>query len=91
MPWKKISTKKLAKSLGVDPIEVAEKQKLIRLIRSIREEKGYSQMHLAQKVGVTQSRIAQIESGIGTYNISFDLLFRLLTLLGYGFKITIMK
>ena len=88
MPWKETNPEKLAKSLGINESEVREKQRLIALIGDIRKKKGLSQVKLAKKVGVSQGRIAQIESGIGTRNISFDVLFGILALLGYDFQIS---
>ena len=46
---------------------------------------------LADVVGVTQSRVARIEGGVGTKNMSFDLLFRVLLALGYEYKISMRK
>jgi transcriptional regulator with XRE-family HTH domain len=87
MPWETLSMEKLAASLGVDINEVREKHRLIDKIIEIRIQKKLSQAKLAKMAKVTQGRIAQIESGIGTSNITFDVLFRLLDILGYKFKI----
>lgn len=87
MAWKEISTEELAKSLGVNPKEVQEKQKLMQLIMKTRKSKGLSQAALAKKVGVSQSRIAQIESGVGTAKVTFDVLLSVLNVLGYDFTI----
>ncbi len=87
MAWKEMNVEKLAKSLGVNVSEVREKQKLIQLILKIRKEQKVSQAALAKKAGVTQSRIAQIESGIGTSKVTFDVLLNILIILGYDFKI----
>lgn len=38
-------------------------------------------------MGVTQSRIAQVESGVGTSKVTFDVLLGILGVLGYDFKI----
>jgi transcriptional regulator with XRE-family HTH domain len=46
-----------------------------------------SQVELAKKLHVSQSRIAQIESGVGTSKVTFDILLHILTILGFGFKI----
>ncbi len=88
MAWKELSMEELAASLGVNVFEVREKQKLIQLIIKARKKNNWSQVQLAKKVGVTQGRIAQVESGLGTQQITFDVLFRILNVLGYGFKIT---
>lgn len=91
MAWKEMTIEDTAKSLGVDVSEVQEKQRLIQLIIKARKGCGLSQAALAKKIGVTQSRIAQIESGIGTVNITFDVLFAILSVLGYEFKIIMKK
>lgn len=88
MAWKEMTTEELAKSLGVNASEVREKQKLIQMIVKIRKEQKISQAALAKKAGVTQGRIAQVESGVGTSKVTFDVLLNILTLLGYDFKIT---
>ena len=87
MAWKEMSVQEIADSLGVSTTEVSAKQELILLIIKLRKEKKFSQESLAKEVGVTQGRIAQIESGIGTSRISFDVLLHILSVLGYGFKI----
>ena len=91
MAWNTMSVEKLAKSLDVSVIEIREKQRLIRLIVEARKVRKLSQAVLAKKLGVTQGRIAQIESGIGTSNITFDVLFNILTILGYDLKIVARK
>ena len=37
-------------------------------------------------MGITQSRIAQIESGVGTAKVTFDILFGILDALGFYFE-----
>lgn len=91
MAWKETNFEEIARSLGVSPSEIREKQKLIQLIVETRKKKGLSQVSLAKKLGVSQSRIAQIESGIGTSKISFDILLNILGELGYEFKIVSKK
>jgi transcriptional regulator with XRE-family HTH domain len=91
MPWKEQSIEELADSLGVDIGEVREKQRLMELIVKTRKEKGLSQAKLAEKVGVTQGRIAQIESGVGTSRVTFDVLLDILGTLGYDYKIVTKK
>jgi DNA-binding XRE family transcriptional regulator len=86
MAWKETNFEKLAKALGVNPVEVREKQKLAELIAEARKEKGLSQAALGKKIGLSQSRIAQIESGLGTAKISFDVLLNVLRFLGYEVK-----
>lgn len=87
MAWKEMTTEELAKSLGINASEVREKQKLIQLIIKGRKEQKISQAALAKKIGVTQGRIAQIESGVGTSKTTFDVLLNILVTLGYDFKI----
>ena len=77
MTWKEINLEELAESLGVNATEVREKQKLVRQIISLRKKKGLSQAALAKMLSVSQSRIAQIESGVGTSKITFDVLFNI--------------
>jgi len=91
MAWKEMTTEELAKSLGVNPTEVREKQKLIQFIVDARKKEKISQAALAKKVGVTQGRIAQIESGVGTSKVTFDVLLNILSVLGYDFKIVSKK
>lgn len=91
MPWKEVSPEDLAKTLGINESEVREKQRLIGMIGDVRREKGLSQAALAKQAGVSQGRIAQIESGVGTRNVSFDILFGILSRLGYDFRISYRK
>ncbi len=81
----------LALSMGVDPQEAREKHRLIELIKKTRKEKNFSQADLARKIGVTQGRIAQIESRIGISKVTFEILFGLLRELGYELKILTKK
>ena len=87
MAWKKVKPEDLAEFLGVNAAEVREKQKLIKLIVDARKRAKLSQVALAKMVGVTQGRIAQIESGIGTGRVSFDVLLNILTVLGFDYHI----
>ncbi len=87
MAWKELSLNELADSLGVSLSEIREKQRLIDQIVKIRRMRHLSQAALAKELGLTQSRIAQIESGVGTSTISFDVLLGILVALGYEFKV----
>lgn len=87
MAWKELDVDLFAKKLGINSSEAREKQKLIQLIIKTRKELNISQSGLAEKIGVSQSRIAQIESGIGTTRISFDVLLHILSKIGYEYKI----
>ena len=91
MAFKEMSAKELSKTLGIDTNEVNEKQKLIARIIKMRKDKGITQTVLAKRLGITQGRVAQIESGIGTAKITFDVLFHILSELGFGFQIRILK
>ena len=71
--------------------EVREKQRLINMIVKVRKAKKMSQVMLAKKLGVSQARVAQIESGVGTAKISFDVIFSILTALGYDYRVTTRK
>ena len=87
MAWKEISVEELAKSLGANSTEVREKQKLISMIIKIRKAKKLSQAALAKRLEISQARVAQIESGIGTAQITFDILFNILVALGYDYRV----
>lgn len=87
MAWKEMNINELAKSLGVNASEVREKQKIIQLIAKTRKELKLSQAALAKKIGITQGRIAQIESGVGTSKVTFDILLSILVTMGFDFKI----
>ncbi len=91
MAWKETSIESLAKSLGVRLSEVREKQQLIELIVKARKAQKLSQAALAKRIGVSQSRIAQIESGVGTARVSFDILLNILVELGYEFRVVAKK
>ena len=91
MAWKEMNIDELAESLGINVSELREKQRLIRLIVKTRKELNISQASLAKKMNVSQARIAQIESGIGTNTITFDVLLNVLSFLGMDFKIVTKK
>lgn len=91
MPWKEKTVEELAISLGLDASVIREKQKLIDLIKKARKEKNLSQLQLAKKMGLTQSRIAQIESKIGTTKVTFEILLSTLNALDYSYKIVAKK
>jgi transcriptional regulator with XRE-family HTH domain len=91
MPWKEVTLRELAKSVGANVSEVREKQRLIELIVRTRKARELSQTALAKKIGVSQARIAQIESGIGTAKVSFDVLFNILVALGYDYRVVTTK
>jgi len=91
MPFKKVEIDKLASDLGVNYFEIKEKQRLIDRIKNLRKEQNLSQAQLAERIGVSQSRIAQIESGIGTSKISFDVIFHIIHELGFNCEVRLKK
>ena len=88
MPWKTLTAKEFAKRAGVDFDEMMQKHRLIKQIIRIRDQQGITQAQLAKKLGVSQPRIAKIESRVGTHKITFDALFRILAVLGYSCKVS---
>lgn len=91
MASKEMSSVEIAKSLGVDGDLIREKHHLIDLIKKARKERKFSQLQLAKKIGVTQGRIAQIESKVGTSNVTLEVLLAILTELKYTYKINVKK
>jgi|688.fasta_scaffold11828_1 transcriptional regulator with XRE-family HTH domain len=91
MPWKKLKVSALADDLGVDINEIDQKLKLREMIVKVRVAKSLSQDELASLVGVSRSRIAQIEAGIKLHKMSFDILLRVLNALGYRYTINAKK
>jgi transcriptional regulator with XRE-family HTH domain len=87
MAWKEMNMEELAKQLGANIKDIREKQRLIELIVKARKKKKISQAALAKILDVSQARIAQIESGVGTSKVTFDVLFTLLTALGYDYRV----
>ena len=91
MPFKKIDLEKIASELGVNYFEIKEKHRLVERIKKLRKEQSLSQAQLAQRVGVSQGRIAQIESGIGTAKISFDVILHIINELGFNYEVRLKK
>lgn len=91
MAFKTIDIKKIAEKLDVNITEIEQKQKLIDRIIKLRHEMGLSQSDLASILGVSQSRIAQIESGFSTGKISFDILLNTINALGFDYEFRIRK
>ena len=91
MAWKEVSIEELAKSLGANVTEIREKQRLVGLIVKTRKAKKLSQAVLAKKLGISQARIAQIESGVGNAKVTFDVLFNMLVALGYDYRVVTKK
>jgi DNA-binding XRE family transcriptional regulator len=89
--YKKVDLSKWADELGVDINEIDQKLRLRYMIINIRNKKNLSQAELADLVGVSRSRIAQIESGIKLHRTSFDIFLRILQGVGYRYRITTSK
>ena len=77
--------------MGRNIREVREKQRLVKLIVKTRKAKSLSQAVLAKKLKISQSRVAQIESGVGTAKVTFDVLFNMLVALGLDYKVVTRK
>jgi predicted transcriptional regulator len=91
MAWKEMTIDEMALSLGIDAREAREKHRLIELIIKARKEKNISQTNLGKKIGVTQGRIAQIESRVGVSKVTFEILFGLLRELGFELRVVAKK
>ena len=91
MPWENFELEKLALKMGIDSSEVKAKHELIKKIKSARQKHKMTQKELAERLNKTQSWIAKVESGIGTKNVSFEALLKILTVLGYDYRITTRK
>ena len=91
MGWKKANLAKWADEMEVDINEIDQKLKLRDMIIEIRNKKKLNQEELAELVGVSRSRIAQIEAGIKLHRTSFDVFLRILQGLGYRYRITASK
>ncbi len=91
MAWKELSIEELAKSLGANISEIREKQRLVKLIVKTRKAKKLSQSSLAKTLGISQGRVAQIESGVGTAKVTFDVLFNMLIALGFDYRVVTRK
>ena len=91
MSWETLDLKEVAKKPGIDYSEIRAKHELITRIKSARKKHNLTQEDLAELLGKTQSWIAKVENGIGTKNVSFEALFKILFTLGYDYKITTKK
>lgn len=89
MPFETVNLEDLAAEWGIDYAEILEKQNLIRKIIKKRNKLGLTQAQLAELIEVSQARIAQIETGMKTRKITFDILFKILKALGCSYKITV--
>ncbi len=91
MPWQKVNLDSWAQETGVDLPELRQKNQLIEEIVRTRKSLGLTQVQLAQLVGVSQPRIAQIENRTRIGSITFDVLLQILGYLGYTFDIRMRK
>ena len=91
MAWKKSDINKWALEHNIDVHEIDKKLKLRDIIVRLREKKGLMQAELAEQVGVSRSRIAQIENGVKLHKMSFDVLLRVVAGLGYTYNIVTKK
>jgi transcriptional regulator with XRE-family HTH domain len=91
MAWEKVNLKEWANDAGLDINEIDQKLKLREMIIKLRNGRGFTQSELASIIGVSRSRIAQIESGVKLQNTSFDVLLRILQRLGYQYSIVAKK
>ena len=88
MGWKPVNLTKWADEMGVDINEIDQKLKLRDMIIKVRNRKGLTQEDLAELVGVSRSRVAQIEAGVKLHRTSFDVLLRILQGLGCRYSIS---
>jgi transcriptional regulator with XRE-family HTH domain len=88
MAWKKVNLKRWADEARVDINEIDQKLKLREIILRVRTKRKLTQADVAKIVGVSRSRIAQIEAGVRLQKTSFDVLLRILQGLGYRYSIS---
>ena len=88
MAWKKVNLNRWADEAGVDINEIDQKLKLREIIIRVRTKRKLTQADVAEIVGVSRSRIAQIEAGVKLQKTSFDVLLRILQELGYRYSIS---
>jgi len=91
MPWQKVNLESWAQEMGVDLLNLRQKDHLIEQIVTTRKDLGLTQTQLAKLVGVSQPRIAQIENRTRIGSIKFDVLLHILSVLGFDFDIQIRK
>lgn len=88
MPWQKIDLETWAEELGINLEELRQKDRLIEQIVETRSALKLTQRQLADLVGVSQPRIAQIENRVKIGTVTFDVLLNILRVLGYEIHIT---
>ncbi len=88
MSWRKVEFVRWAGKMGVDINEIDQKLKLCGMVIKVRAKRGLTQAEVAELVGVSRSRIAQIEAGVRLHKMSFDILLRVLQGLGCRYTIS---
>ncbi len=88
MSWKKADLAHWAGEMDVNLIEIDQKLKLCGMVMKVRAKRGLTQAEVAELVGVSRSRIAQIEAGVRLHKMSFDILLRVLQGLGCRYTIS---
>ena len=72
--------------LSVTELQIKDyRLKLGDMIRIVREKRGYSQDHLAEKMDINRSTISKIENG--KFGITVDYLVQFSIFLDYEFKV----
>ena len=67
------------------------KLRIARLVKTARQQRGWSQAELARRIGTTQSVIARLESATDEREPSLNLLGRLATALGFRLSLNFEK
>ena len=88
MAWRQVDLNKWADEMGVDLFEIDQKLKLREMIVKLRKQQELTQEELAERVGISRARIAQIENAVKIHKMTFDVLLRVLQGLGYQYKIS---
>lgn len=75
------------KILNPNSAITSDKQALMTLIKTEREKRNFSQSQLAEKMKVSQSRIAHMESPRAAHKVSYDAIFKALETLGFHYRV----
>lgn len=68
-------------------VEIAEKEALVELLKTTREQRKLTQKEMARIIGVSQARIAQIETNNATERVSYDVLLHALRQLNFNLRV----